>query len=177
MKASNYLYGTLELTIKEQGQKLPSPEELSIFFDGFRVHTSKGNFDLYEDVNYDFNYSFDPIEGGYLIEFLVKGANWYQMENLDHDLDWEDDKLDITLDDVFEAEDIINQGTKAQIEEVVLDICDNDENSYNEPEYNIKVVGFIISEWIGENLRTFILTNSNPEYTLHIQEEIVYDNK
>lgn len=79
MKASNYLYGTLELTIKEQGQKLPSPEELSIFFDGFRVHTSKGNFDLYEDVNYDFNYSFDPIEGGYLIEFLVKGANWYQM--------------------------------------------------------------------------------------------------
>ncbi len=168
MKASNYLYGSLELTTKTQGQKLPSPEELSIFFDGLRVHTSKGVFDLYEDNNCDFVYDFSPIAGGYLIEFEVKGANWYQMENLDHELDWEGDKLDITLDDVFESEDIIKQGTKAQIDEIALDICDDDENSYNEPEYKVKVTSFIISEWIGESLRTFVLTNSNPERTLHI---------
>lgn len=168
MKSFNNLYGTIELKKREGGQMLPSPKELSIFFDGFRIKTSKGQFDLYEDNNCDFSYDFTPIGGGYRIEFKVKGANWYQMEGLDREVDWEADKLDISLDDVFEEKDIANKKIEIPVLEAVFDICDDNDKSYVSENYDIKVTSFSIDEWIGDNLREISLVNSKPEETLYI---------
>lgn len=166
MKTFNVLYVSMTLKMRE-GELLPSPERMSIFFDGLRVETSKGLFDLYEDNNCDFEYDFRPITNGYEITFKVKGACWYQMDGLDHSLDWEEDKLDLTLDDIFVPREIELGETFHPITEISLDICDDDGKSYTELG-TISVQKIEIDEWQEGELRELCITNSSNDPILVI---------
>lgn len=166
MKVFNNLYVSMALIMREYEQ-LPSPERMSIFFDGLRIETSKGHFDLYEDNNCDFEYDFRSIPNGYEINFKVKGVCWYQMDGLDHPLDWEEDKLDLTLDDVFDSKEIELGEILHPITEIALDICDDDDKSYTELG-TISVQKIEIDEWRGGELRELGITNSSNDPILVI---------
>jgi hypothetical protein len=166
MKVFNNLYVSMALIMREYEQ-LPSPERMSIFFDGLRIETSKGHFDLYEDNNCDFEYDFRSIPNGYEINFKVKGVCWYQMDGLDHPLDWKEDKLDLTLDDVFDSKEIELGEILHPITEIALDICDDDDKSYTELG-TISVQKIEIDEWRGEELRELGITNSSNDPILVI---------
>lgn len=166
METFNILYVSMTLTVRK-GEVLPSPERMSIFFDGLRIETSKGLFDLYEDNNCDFEYDFRPITNGYEITFKVKGACWYQMDGLDHPLDWEEDKLDLTLDDIFDSREIELGETLHPITEIALDICDDDDKSYTELG-TISVQKIEIDEYQEGELRELGITNSSSDPILVI---------
>ena len=154
----NNLLGSLTL----KGSNLPAPEELSLFFDGLCIKTFKGEFHIYEDNNCDFYYDFTPIEIGYRIDFKVKGACWYDMSQ--DTIDWDADKLDITLDNVFTKEEIEQRNIELPILEITLDICDNNENTWGNAD-TLTIDTIKIEEWQGDNLRELEIKNTN-KYTL-----------
>lgn len=89
------------------------------------------------------------------------------MDGLDHPLDWEEDKLDLTLDDIFEPREIELGETLRPITEIALDICDDDDNSYTEFG-TISVQKIEIDEWQEGELRELGITNSSNDPILVI---------
>lgn len=175
MQAWFNLCGEIKLTgTVNKKFDLKNPEEMSIFFDGLRIKTSKGNFDLYEDNNCDFEYDFTPIDNGYLIDFKVKGANWYKMEEVfetKEEIDWEEDKLDLLFDDIFTQEEIEREEVSLPILEMALDVVDDDDKSYCwETGYNLTIPRIWVEEWQSQKdvFREIEINNSDPEATMDL---------
>lgn len=98
-------YKEMELWIELSGSILPSCEdmdnnkgEISIWFDGLRIKTPKGEFDLYERNDCDVEYHFFNDDGRLICSYTIKGVGYYDVKDEERDFDKE---LNVSVEDMF----------------------------------------------------------------------------